>query len=256
MTTLRSATPATSAMRAVLPRFITPVEIARDPATTVFAVMEPRFVTGAGSVSQVANLSRPEAPFVQVAAANQPAMAMDSALGRQTLTFGSDRNDFLTMTGAVNYAAAWSMLAVVSVGATGLLMNIMGDYDSALTGQAAMQLNSNGSFRAKVAEAAVGLAAATVGQRYALFVSHDGAGVVKGKRLDTATATSAANISTMPTTTALKLGHQTGSWGLNGTIDMAAMFSVDILAPAQADLLSRVETMLRQYYGAAAVGGA
>lgn len=257
MATLRASTPATAAMKAVLPRFITPAEIARDPSCAAFALMEPRFVTGTTAVSQVANLARPDEPFTQATAANQPAMVTDAGLGRSTLAFGADRIDTLTKAGNVSYSGPWSFLAVATVNnATSVLMHIIGDYASALAGQASIQMNTNGQFRFKVAEASIGLGVGAVNTRYAMIGTYNGAGAIKAKRLDTATATTATAVTTVPTATSLRLGIAAAGWGLHGTIDMAAMFNVDILDAPQSDLLSRVEAMLKQYYGAAVAGGA
>lgn len=256
MATLRTATPATNAMKSVLPRFIAPAEIAQNAACIAFAVMEPRFLTGTGTVSQVANLARPDEPFIQATTANQPSRAYDAALGRETLSFNSDRIQHLNRLGAADYTGSFSLMTVAKVARTDVVMNLIGDYGDNLS-TASIHLNSTATFRARVGSGqAVFFGSVEPNMWYATMASYGGTGRVKSKRLDGAISTGGSDVATEPTTTALRIGHPAANNGIHGAVDMAAMFSVDILAPAHADLLSRVETMLKQYYGAAVVGGA
>ena len=240
---------ATPAMAAVLRRAILPTDIAAS--ASVFSMARASKVTESGGlVTAMANLGSGDGSFQQSTPANQPQMATDVDLGRETLTFADDQSKFLAYGQSVSYLEPWSMLAVFKyTGVLGGGVCVIGTESSLTADRACFQVVSTSRFRARIGTvyAQAGGGVAIPNQWYAGIASYNGTDRVSiwmpGRDIVTAVASDVATGGLMC------LGDDQTAFGMRGAIDMAARFEVDVLDAANVALLDDIAAMLRRHYG-------
>ena len=252
MTGLRSGTNATDLIKAISPREVTPLDIAERAGCTVMSVMTEALTGNVTSVSRIANLANPDAPFEQGTAANQASMVDSATFGRKTLEFDTARDRYYTLGTTVDYASAFSLLAVFRSGVVDTLMNVLGDEDTVTATRAGLHMQTNGKLRARIGSSVVGSETLTADTWYAAIMSFNGSESMTIEVLGQSAITGA--VSGSVTGTALRISDNTGAFGLDGQVDMAAMFNVELNATAQADLLADVKLMLAQTYDTTVTG--
>lgn len=252
MTTLRTSSNATALMRSVLPKSVTPLDIAGNANCNVMSVMRPNLVVGTTAVTEIANLADPDAAFVQAEATDQGSLATSAAFGRQTLELADTRDQFYDSTGTFDWTSAFSMLAVFRPGRVDALQNVLGNETATTEFRVGIHVNSNGTLRGRVGNAGPSVGSISANTWYAAILSYDGTSTMTIERVGGTTAT--VSVSTEPTGfTGLKIGLG-ASFGFDGQVDMAAVFNTDLHGASNAALMADVKTMLAQYYGSTVVG--
>lgn len=254
MMTIKSAAKATPIMEVVLPRSITPLDIARRAECSVMSVMSikrPDLMIG-DSVSEIANLADASKTFQQSDAASRGVAASAAAFGRETLDFDADRERHYTLSAAVDYTGAFSLAAVFRPQNLGARCNLLGDETTVENDRAGFQLQPNGALSATVAGLRVDSSVLTNDTWYAALMSYDGSANITLEVIGSATLTATGSPS--PAGTSLRLGDDNSAFGFVGQIDMAAMFATDLHGSTNAGLLADVKLMLSQFYRSAVQG--
>jgi hypothetical protein len=83
-------------MKAILPRSLSPLDIAKRSGIAALSVCTPALLTGVAPVTKVANLANGDTPWVQSVAANQGDQVASAILGRNTLSFNAAKSRYYT----------------------------------------------------------------------------------------------------------------------------------------------------------------
>lgn len=252
MPALILGTNATAAMEAFLPKSVSAYDIAAKPECTVMSVMTPELTGGTTSVSRIANLANPDAPFTQDTVADQATMVDSAAFGRKTLEFSSSRDRFYTLSTAVDYTSAFSLVAVFRPGVVDTLMNVLGDEDTTTANRVGLRMLDNGKLRARIGSSVIASDELTANTWYAAIMSFNGTDSMTLEVMGQTPVTTA--VSGSVTNTALRISDDTGTWGFRGQVDMVAMLNVELHATAQAELLADHKLMLAQTYDTTVTG--
>lgn len=253
MTTIKTSTNSTALMRSVLPRSVTPLDIAQKGECKVFSVMRPDFLVGSDSVSTIANIADPSSPFVQVNSDNQADSVYDDSIGRNVLEFSEDRARNYLYSGFVDYSEAHSFLSVIKTAAFDSFSVIIGDEASTTEQRASLSYQSNSRLRMRNGNGTAGSLDLNPSTWYAVIGSYDGVSSVKIEVLGQDVYSGTTTIEADGITT-LRLGSASTSLGFVGRMDMGAFFTADLHGAGNSDLLLDVKTMLRQFYGSTVSG--
>ncbi len=245
MTTIKTASNATSTMKSVLPRSITPLDIARRAECSVMSVMRPDLMVG-DSVFEIANLADASKVFTQADETNQAELVLAAAFGRETLNFDADRERHYTLSESVDYTGPFSLLSVFRPETLGGLMNLIGDEDTNETNRVGLRLQTNSRMRARVGSGTAQSGILTAGNWYAAIMSYDGSANVTLEVLGEAAVT--GSVVNEATGTNLRLGDNNAAFGFIGQIDMAAMFTTNLHNSANTGLLADVKFMVKNFY--------
>lgn len=254
MATITLASNATPAMASVLPKFVTPADIAKE--ASVFSIMSPEYVTGDAAVTAVRNLGTGAGQFEQSISGREPSLAADVDLGRQTLAFDSSKSQYMRYSNDVDYTGAWSLLTVfkVAAAAPSATYTFLGNEAAPVSNRACVQLAAT-NIRARAGDIHTSIPGFSgQGQWYAAIGSFDGSDRVS-VWLSGEDVSSNTGLTTPPTgTTDLFLGDNESAFGMYGSIDMAARFELDVLDSSNAAIFDDIRNMLARYYGSRITG--
>lgn len=247
MSTFATTTDATTIMRAVLPRQLTPQTIADwDECTAMIYIPDSDLEPGV--ISSLPNLADITKPFTQGTAINQPQTVNDLSLGRLTMAFNADRLRCLVSSVAPDYTAPWSMVVVTQQKASPIANgNIFGSVsaDSAL--QSGLRMAGTDRIIARNGDgSAQTFAVNELDEWVVLFASYTGTSI-KIQSVSDPIATAA--VSTPATGTVLNMGSTAAGFGYTGRTDMAIMLTEDIFAAENAAMMTDIRGMLRNTYG-------
>jgi len=239
-------------MKAMLPKDVSPRTIAERAECTVMSVMMPELTGRTTSVSRIANLANPDAPFEQGTVANQATMVDSATFGRKTLEFDAARDRYYTLSTSFDYSSAFTLISVFRPGAVDQDMNVLGDKDTDANIRVGMQMSTNGKLRARIGTDFIGSEVLTVDTWYCAIMSFNGTDSMTLEVVGQTPVTGA--VSGSVTGTALRIGDETGGFGFRGQYDMPAALPVDLHSTAQADLMADVKLMLAQTYDTTVTG--
>lgn len=252
MTTVRTSVNATSLMKAVLPKVVTPLTIGTLPECMTLNVMRPELMD-TDPVSRISNLVLGNPDMTQTTGSNQAILEYDSSLGRDTLGFDSDRARFYSYSNPVDYTTAFSMLTVFRADTVGLLSSILGNESVTEANRVGIRTQTNSKIRARVGNGTAqqsGLLSA--GNWYGAIMSYNGTNTVSLEVLGEDVVTGA--VTNEATITSLTVGSSNPAFGVDGAIDMVGFFTVDLHGTTNSALLSDVKQMIKQFYGNTLVG--
>lgn len=209
--------------------------------------------TSGGFISAVINLANGSNNFVQATSGRQPAMTQNDVLGRKTAQFLPDYTSYMTAQSTINYTTPHTMFAVVSAAhdPAKVFQAIIGRYNAAAPERSAIVLRDNGNMAAMYGDAVPLPSASYRSARWGLvMMSYDGTNKVSFRMGNSGWFTATATVEPSIATDVLNLGFSaSGGATLNGFMDMAGVFNIDLSAPSNSTTLRKVLDMVSNQYG-------
>lgn len=245
---ISTGTNATSRMKSILPRVVTPWDIADNANCKIMNIATPKLVTGTTAVTELANLANPSDRMRQTASINQGAMIADADLGRDTLAFNADRIRSYEATDPFDYTTPFSLMTVFKSDLLAAQQNLIGEESGVTSERVGLRITTNNRVRFRIGTVNLqsSVAASTTDWNIAI-ASYDGTGDIHLKVIGTDLL--ASSITVEPVQTSLRIGDNLAGYGFSGRMDMAAAFDVDLFGASGSDLLADIYEMLRQFYG-------
>lgn len=252
MTTITTTTASTALMRSVLPRSVTPLDVARNAACKLMSVSRQDFVTGTASVSSIVNFANEANNLTQATGGNQASLVNDPDLGRDVLDFDSGRTDHYILPSGADYTKAFSFVSVFKarLAAIGVLM---GNETTTADSRANLTIQPTRGIRVRINSLNVNSAAVDLDTWYAVIGTFDGVDTATVEVLGQAEASSTGAADASGTTN-LGVGSPNPNFGFDGQIALSAFFDVDLKASANSALLEDTKTMISQLYGSRVSG--
>lgn len=257
MTTIKTGFNATSLMKGILTKHITPLDIAKINECSIMSVHRANFVDNASPISGLLNLADGVSKFTQTISDRQPTLQYDNVLGRDTgyYTEESSVGDTLTYEGVIDIAGGFSMLAVVKI-TDESYQGVFGSDGAGLEStRFGIRYRENGKFQCfmgNVSSSPSIVGGYIYGSWRVVLMSHDGVNTMRYQILGESLGTNVAAPFTV-VDPELRIGSATLDL-VDANIDMCALFNTDILDPADTTVLDEVKSMLSSFYGSAVHG--
>lgn len=250
MTIIKTNANATTFMRTILKKTVSPLDIAKKPHCLVLSVSRSDFVDDASSVSSLYNIADTTLSYTQASEVNMPSLEYDSDLGRESMRLSGDQ--FMDISGVMDYTSPFTLLTVIKIDAGDTTARrIFGKLTYGTdqgVGMSCYQSNGNiiGRYTTSVAVIESGL---EQGSWECIALTYDGEGGAMFAQLVDGEFSAAGFVidGAVITETGIRIGEQ--SDGMVGLIDMTMILTVDVLNPANSGILSDVKTMLSDFYG-------
>lgn len=253
MSVIKTGFNATSLMKSVLEKSISPTDIAAMPSCLALSVFRDNFVDG-DDVGNLVNLANPSINFTQSDDLSKPTLLDDVNLGRKSGYFNADANRYLNSEHVIDYSAAYTILSVVKIPySTNDIQLIMGNESVTASNRVGVKYRgSNNKVQNFRGSSSVGSEPLIAGQWYAILSSYNGVDTVSMEVIGEPIKTSSV-IETV-TTTNLKISSGSGFTMSDGSIDMVAFFNKDMFDPSNSEDYDDINLMLKSFYGSSVSG--